>query len=86
LRRQLQADTALCLPCAWTVAPLKAASAEELATNRAKDLTLGSVASLAGAPQVSMPVVDERHAIGLGPLAPAGSDARLLALAESLAG
>ena len=44
------------------------------------------VASLAGVPQVSMPVVDERHAIGLGPLAPAGSDARLLALAESLAG
>jgi amidase len=86
LRRQLQADTALCLPCAWTIAPLKAASAEELATNRAKDLTLGSVASLAGVPQVSMPVVDEHYAIGLGLLGPAGSDARLLALAESLAG
>ena len=86
LRAHLPPDTILCLPSAWTIAPLKTASAEELATNRVKDLTLGSVASLAGLPQVSVPVVGERYAIGLGLLAPAGSDARLLALAESLPG
>ena len=51
-----------------------------------KDLTLGSVASVAGLPQVSVPVVGERYAIGLGLLAVAGSDAQLLALAESLPG
>ena len=79
-------DTVLCLPSAWTIAPLKTAAAEELATNRVKDLTLGSVASLAGLPQVSVPVVGERYAIGLGLLAVAGSDERLLALAESLPG
>jgi len=84
LRAHVSADTVLCLPSAWTIAPLKTASAEALATNRVKDLTLGSVASLAGVPQVSVPVVGERYAIGLGLLAAAGSDARLLALAKSL--
>ena len=49
LRRHLDEDTVLCLPSAWTVAPLKTAPAEELAANRVKDLTLGSVASLSGA-------------------------------------
>ena len=47
--------------------------AEELAANRAKDLTLGSVASLSGAPQVSIPVVTESYAIGLGLLAAPGT-------------
>jgi amidase len=85
LRRHLDGDTVLCLPSAWTLAPLKTASAEELAANRVKDLTLGSVASLSGAPQVSIPVVTESYAIGLGLLAAPGSDARLLALTELLA-
>jgi len=86
LRAHLSTDAVLCLPSAWTIAPLKTASAEDLATNRVKDLTLGSVASVAGLPQVSVPVVGERYAIGLGLLAVAGSDAQLLALAESLPG
>ncbi len=86
LQALLPPDALLCLPSAWTIAPLKTASAEELATNRVKDLTLGSMASLAGMPQVSVPVVSGQAAIGLGLLAAAGSDARLLALAERLAG
>ena len=86
LHALLPPDAVLCLPSAWTVAPLKTASAEELATNRVKDLTLGSVASLAGVPQVSVPVSSGDSAIGLGLLATAGTDARLLALAERLAG
>jgi amidase len=85
LRRHLEGDTVLCLPSAWTIAPLKTAPAEELAANRVKDLTLGSVASLSGSPQVSIPVVTESYAIGLGLLAAPGNDTRLLALAELLA-
>jgi len=85
LRRHLDGETVLCLPSAWTLAPLKTASADELAANRVKDLTLGSVASLSGAPQVSIPVVTESYAIGLGLLAAPGNDARLLALTELLA-
>jgi amidase len=85
LRRHLDGDTVLCLPSAWTLAPFKTASAEELAANRVKDLTLGSVASLSGAPQVSIPLVTESYTIGLGLLAAPGNDARLLALAEVLA-
>jgi amidase len=85
LRRHLEGDTVLGLPRAWTIAPLKTAPAEELAANRVKDLTLGSVASLSGSPQVSIPVVTESYAIGLGLLAAPGHDARLLALAELLA-
>ena len=85
LRRHLDGDAVLCLPSASTLAPLKTASAEEFAANRVKDLTLGSVASLSGAPQVSIPVVTESYAIGLGLLAAPGNDARLLALTELLA-
>ena len=75
----------LCLPTAWTIAPLKTASADELATNRRKDLTLGAVAGLLGAPQVSIPIVTESYAIGLSLIAAPGEDLPLLALAESLA-
>jgi len=49
-----------------------------------QDLTLGSVASLAGAPQVGIPVVTNSYAIGLGLLAAPGNDSRLLALTELL--
>ncbi len=45
----------------------------------------GSVASLAGAPQVSILVVTDSYAIGLGLLAAPGNDSRLLALTELLA-
>ena len=78
-------NTVLCLPSAWTIAPLKTAPAEELAANRVKDLTLGSVASLAGAPQISIPVIIDAYALGLSFLAAPGEDERLLALAELLA-
>jgi len=86
LQALLAPDAVLCLPSAWTIAPLKTASGEVLATNRVKDLTLGSVASLSGVPQVSVPAVRGEGAIGLGLFATAGSDARLLALAECLPG
>ena len=81
----LAPGTALCLPTAWTIAPLKTASAEALATNRRKDLTLGSVAGLLGAPQVSIPIATERYAIGLSLIAAPGEDLPLLALADMLA-
>jgi len=80
----LALDTALCLPTAWTIAPLKTAPAEELATNRRKDLALGSVAGLLGAPQVSIPVLATSQGIGLSLIAAPGEDLRLLALVESL--
>ena len=66
LRRHLEGDTVLCLPSAWTIASLKTAPSEELAANRVEDLTLGFLASLAGAPQVSILVVTDSYAIGLG--------------------
>ncbi len=62
----------------------KTAPADELAANRVKDLTLGSVASLSGSPQVSIPIVSDTYAIGLSFLGAPGEDARLLALAERL--
>jgi amidase len=86
LHRHMDGNTVLCLPSAWTIAPLKTASAEELAANRVKDLTLGSVASLAGAPQVSLPITSDAYALGLSLLGAPGDDAGLLALAERLAG
>ena len=85
LHPHLTPDTVLCLPTAWTIAPLKTASAEDLAINRRKDLTRGSVAGLLGAPQVSIPVVTGSYAIGLSLIAAPGEDLPLLALAESLA-
>jgi amidase len=86
LRPHLAPSSALCLPTAWTIAPLKRASAAELATNRGRDLALGSVSGLLGAPQVSIPVVAEGHAIGLSLIAAPGDDLPLLHLVESLSG
>jgi Asp-tRNA(Asn)/Glu-tRNA(Gln) amidotransferase A subunit family amidase len=72
-------------PWRFSQAPkLKTASADELSTNRKKDLTLGAVAGLLGAPQVSIPIVTASHAIGLSLIAAPGDDLPLLALAESL--
>jgi Asp-tRNA(Asn)/Glu-tRNA(Gln) amidotransferase A subunit family amidase len=44
------------------------------------------VSALLGAPQVSIPIVAERHAIGLSLIAAPGGDLPLLRLVESLAG
>jgi amidase len=76
----LAPDTVLCLPTAWTIAPLTRASAEDLTTNRRKDLTLGSVAGLLGEPEVSIPIVAASRSIGLSLLAAPGEDLRLLVL------
>jgi Asp-tRNA(Asn)/Glu-tRNA(Gln) amidotransferase A subunit family amidase len=82
--RDLTPDSVFCLPTAWTIAPLKQASSEELAFNRKQDLVLNCVAGLLGAPQVSIPVVMGPYAIGLSVIAAPGQDDRLLALAESV--
>ena len=84
LQGALPPDTVFCLPTVWTVAPLRHASAEELAINRKQDLALCSVAGLLGAPQVSIPIVTATCAVGLSLIAAPGEDTRLLALAESL--
>src|SRR5262245_9552928 len=85
LARYLTADAVLSVPSAWTIAPLRTASAEALAENRVRDLTLCSIAGLAGAPQVSVPAREDDDAIGLSFIAAPGEDARLLELADALA-
>ena len=85
LARYLTADAVLSVPSTWTIAPLRTASAEALAENRVRDLTLCSIAGLARAPQVSVPVREDDYAIGLSFIAAPGEDARLLELAEALA-
>lgn len=67
------------------VAPLKTASREELASNRTKDLALCCVASLTGAPQVSVPIGADAFAIGLSFIAARGEDKRLLEFVAGLA-
>jgi amidase len=84
MQRDLAPDSVICLPTAWTIAPLKQAFAEDLAFNRKRDLVLGCVAGLLGAPQVSIPVVIGPYAIGLSLIAARCEDERLLALAESV--
>ena len=78
-------DTVLCLPSAWSVAPIRSAPTGALAHNRVEDLTLCSIAGLARAPQLSVPVPQTGYAIGLSFIAAPGEDVRLLALAERLA-
>jgi len=84
MERELTPDSVICLPTAWTIAPLKEAAADELAFNRKRDLMLGCVAGLLGAPQVSIPVTIGPNTIGLSLIAAPGEDERLLALAESV--
>jgi len=84
LGRYLTRDAALCVPSTWTIAPLRTASAQELADNRARDLTLCSIAGLACAPQVNIPVSQDDYTIGLSFIAAPGEDERLLRLADEL--
>src|SRR5262245_18309499 len=84
MERELTPESVICTPTAWAIAPLKQAPAEELAFNRKRDLALGCVAGLLGAPQVSMPVMIGPNTIGLSLIAAPGEDERLLALAESI--
>ncbi len=81
----LTGDAVLCLPSAWSAAPLRSAPTGELAHNRVEDLTLCAIAGLARAPQLSVPVPQTGYAIGLSFMAAPGDDLRLLALAERLA-
>jgi amidase len=85
LRPHLRAGAAVCVPSAWTIAPLRAAPAAELALNRQRDLALGSIAGLSRAPQVSIPVAEDGCAVGLSFIAAPGADEWLLGLAERVA-
>lgn len=85
---KLFADNAgvLITPTASTIAPLKTASAAELAVFRDRTLSLTSIAGLARLPQVQIPIGKIRGApIGLSLIGPQGSDRALLELAERVA-
>jgi amidase len=73
--------TVLCIPTTHAVPPLRSASAQRLAANRKANLLLCSIASIAGLPQVTIPI----NAIsgirsGVSFIGRAGTDSALLRL------
>jgi amidase len=73
----------LCIPTVSYLAPLKGAAATE--ENRTRALCLLSIASLAGLPQVTLPVARTNGcAVGLSLIGPRNADRALLALVADL--
>ncbi len=83
--RLLQDSTVLCLPTTWNLPPLIDSSDQELQDNRAVNMRLTSIASLAGLPQLSIPInYSDSQASGLSFIAGKGQDMLLLNLAQEL--
>lgn len=81
----IDTNTLVALPSAPGAAPLLKTPAEDLAEYRNQLMGLTAPAGLLGAPQISLPVLqDENAPWGLSLLAPVGRDQALLAMAESL--
>ena len=78
---RLGPDEALVLPTTGTPAPGREAGAGERERARVSAGQLTSIATLAGAPAVSLPVVDAASPVGLSLVGAPGSDVSLLAAA-----
>lgn len=82
----LGSDGVLVMPTMPDIAPLRAAGEAALEDYRNLAIRLLCLAGLSGFPQLSMPLARRDGApLGLSLLGPAGSDRRLVALAERLA-
>ena len=87
VHRLLEDGRVIVMPTVSAPGPLRTSSLAELNSQRQADLRLLCVASLAGVPQVSLPLLSAEGApFGLSLLGPAGSDKSLLALASELEG
>ncbi len=81
----LRDDTVICLPTAPGIAPLKNAPPATTELTRRRTLTLGCIAGLVGAPQITLPVARfEACPLGLSLLAAPGRDMDLLLFATRL--
>ncbi|HEY1238045.1 MAG TPA: amidase family protein [Solirubrobacterales bacterium] len=78
---RLGPDEALVLPTTGTPAPGRTADADERERARVSAGQLTSIATLAGAPAVSIPLIDVGSPVGLSLVGPPGSDLSLLAAA-----
>jgi amidase len=78
---RLGSDEALVLPTTGTPAPGREAGADERERARVSAGQLTSIATLAGAPAVSIPLIDAGSPVGLSLVGAPGSDAPLLAAA-----
>lgn len=85
LKSHLDERSVLCLPPTWNIPPLISATSEELLQNREKNFTRACIATIAGAPQVTIPVpLQSGKKFGLSFLALPGKDTLLLKLATLL--
>jgi len=79
-------DCIICLPTTWNVAPFLNASAVELDKNRSENFKLTCLATLSGAPQLTVPIPGP-HGLrtGLSFIAAKNKDRQLLQLAKDIA-
>jgi amidase len=82
VRQLLGDDVVAILPSAASLAPLRTADDAALDATRLRTLRICCIASLAGLPQVSIPLADAAGLpVGISLLGPAGSDRALIRLA-----
>jgi amidase len=83
---RLRPDEALVLPTTGTPAPRRQADAEARERARVTSGRLTSIATLAGAPAISLPLLSAGGPVGLSLVGPPGSDLSLLAAASAVRG
>ena len=85
LNMLLAEDAVLCLPTTPGIAPQNNTATEELSVFRAQAISLLCIASLAGLPQISLPIATyDSCPLGLSLVGPYGSDRELLNLAKTI--
>lgn len=86
-RTLLKGGQIIVMPTTSAPGPLRGSTMAELNSRREADLRLLSIASLAGLPQISIPLLSENCApLGISIIGPAGFDKSLLKMAEKLEG
>lgn len=80
----VDANSVICLPTTWNIPPLKTAGEGELQDNRNRNISITTIASCYGFPQISIPIPTGRMKLGVSLMGAKGSDRALLKLAREL--
>ncbi|MCI1880960.1 MAG: amidase [Sporolactobacillus sp.] len=81
MSRFLDRDAVLVLPTTYGPAPLRGISFAEGENIRAQTMKLSCIAGVSGLPQLTIPIVDRNHLLGLSLISGRGTDRRLLTFA-----
>lgn len=82
----VDSDSFICLPTTWSYAPLRTAGEGELQNNRDRNISITTLASCYGFPQVTIPIPAGQMKVGISIMGAKGSDKSLLRFVRELTG